>query len=252
VIALLMLGVASCSATFEAPTTSGSHRGSSSPRATSAANASASVTAATVVSAVSVPSARLLDVHIVPLGDVPEETLTQASLALTSHAPLIIVMEKRRPLPTAAKTSEKGRYSADRILEYLSTQTIESSTGHGKIVGVTELDIVTPKNGVTNWGVLGLGTIDGQACVFSTYRMKRAFEKGGGASETLVRERLWKIALHELGHTLGLEHCPNVGCIMEDAAGTVKTVDTEVALCPRCAGLFSSAIDRALHEAKPR
>ena len=45
----------------------------------------------------------------------------------------------------------------------------------------------------------------------------------GGASEALVRERLWKVAIHELGHTLGLPHCPNNGCLMQDAHGTVKT-----------------------------
>jgi archaemetzincin len=58
-----------------------------------------------------------------------------------------------------------------------------------------------------------------------------------------VRERLWKISLHELGHTLGLEHCPTKGCIMEDGHGTVKTTDAETELCAPCAAKFKASVE---------
>jgi len=187
-------------------------------------------------------------VHVFPLGDVSTDTVNAAAEALRAHAPLDVYVEKPVSIPTLAKTAEKNRFSADRLLEYLDGLPLTSragvSTNKAKVVGVTQHDIVTPKNGVPNWGILGLGSLDGKSCVFSTYRMKRAFEKGGGASEELVRERLWKVALHELGHTLGLDHCPNAGCIMEDAKGTVKTVDGESALCERCTRLMKEAVDR--------
>jgi archaemetzincin len=56
-----------------------------------------------------------------------------------------------------------------------------------------------------------------------------------------ARERLAKVAVHELGHTLGLPHCPNVGCLMEDAEGRVATCDREYDFCARCRGLVAAA-----------
>ena len=43
--------------------------------------------------------------------------------------------------------------------------------------------------------------------------------------------------MHEIGHALGLEHCPTRGCLMEDAMGKVTTTDRERDFCPLCRGL---------------
>src|SRR5204863_9189801 len=117
------------------------------------------------------------------------------------------------------------------------------AAGEGKWMSLTDVDIVAKKGTNDNWGVLGLGNVDGRCSVLSTFRMRRTWENGG-APDHVVRERPWKTAVHELGHTLGLPHCPYSGCIMEDAHGTVKTTDREVALCPDCARRFSEAAGR--------
>ncbi len=208
--------------------------------ATTSATPVASVSASTSVSAsaFATPAMSKLVVHLVPLGDLPEATLLQTVEGLHTQVPTMrVVVEKALPLDEA-KTAEKGRYSADKLLRVLERV---PAAPIDKVMGVAEIDIVTPKNGVTNWGILGLGSIDGKSCVISTYRMRRVFEKGG-VPESLVRERLWKISLHELGHTFGLEHCPNVGCLMQDAQGTVKTVDDEHALCDTCAARYKSML----------
>jgi archaemetzincin len=113
----------------------------------------------------------------------------------------------------------------------------------GKWMALTDVDIVTKKGSNENWGILGLGAIDGRCSVLSTFRMERRWENGG-APEDVVRQRLWKTAVHELGHTLGLPHCPHRGCIMEDAHGTVKTTDRETDLCDDCARRFREANER--------
>ncbi len=176
---------------------------------------------------------------MVPLGDVPLADLETARDGLATQAPFALAIEPRMPLPASARSVQKDRYSADALLTYL--QRVPAAPGD-KVLGVAEVDIVSPKNGVPDWGILGLGDLAGKTCVVSTYRMRRKFEPGGGAPEPLVRERLWKISLHELGHTLGMPHCPNKGCLMQDAHGTVKTVDTERELCVDCRARFAEAL----------
>ena len=195
-----------------------------------------------------VQPAKVLALHLVPLGDVDVLTMTETADALRAHAgvggaSVVVTLETAVPLPKSAQSTEKARYRAEKLLDVLATMPLTGDLTHAKVMGVAEIDIVTEKNGNPNWGILGLGAIDGRCSVISTYRMRRKFEKGGGAPDALVRERLWKISLHELGHTLGLVHCPTKGCIMEDGHGTVKTIDGETELCAPCAKQFKDAVD---------
>jgi len=55
------------------------------------------------------------------------------------------------------------------------------------------------------------------------------------ASQKKLLERLRKVSIHEFGHTLGLAHCDSKNCVMNDAKGTIKTVDkAKEELCEKC------------------
>ena len=183
-------------------------------------------------------TAKKLTVHVVPLGPVPEATLASLVAGLEGHADIQARVHPAVPLSDTRKAKRAGRYLAHDMLQVLART---PETEGGKVLGVTEVDIVAEKDGNPEWGVLGLGSIDGKSCVLSTFRMRRAWDHGG-ADEPTVRSRLWKTAVHEVGHTLGLEHCPVQGCVMEDGHGTVATTDRETDLCPSCAARYKRAI----------
>lgn len=187
------------------------------------------------------PEPRALVVNLVPLGPVPQDTIDQTARGLEEHAPVKVVVQSARTPPDRAKSPRKGAWQAAVLLDWLDG---EPGMVQGKVMAVTEAEIVTRKGTIPIWGILGMGSLDGRCSVISTYRMRRRWENGG-AREGVVRERLWKIAIHELGHTLGLDHCPRPGCIMEDGQGTVKTVDRDSALCASCASAFDAALRRS-------
>ena len=53
------------------------------------------------------------------------------------------------------------------------------------------------------------------------------------AQDLKDEKQFFKVAIHELGHTQGLPHCPEKSCYMRDAEGGNPT-DEEVEFCPKC------------------
>ena len=118
----------------------------------------------------------------------------------------------------------KTRYEASKILsKYQSTTNILILTGK-------DITINNAYRKSKEWGVLGLGRRPGTICVVSTFRMKT------NATPAKIKERLKKVALHEIGHNLGLGHCTShPQCMMNDANGTIQQVDREkLWLCEIC------------------
>ena len=126
-------------------------------------------------------------------------------------------------LPTAAYYRPRRRYRADKLLHHLDAKVVPSS-GCRAVIGFTSSDISTTKGKYKDWGIFGLAWIGGRSAVVSTHRLKRR------ASSRLQQQRVVKVVNHELGHALGIGHVPGKGCLMADAAGTVKTVDRESGL----------------------
>ncbi len=165
-------------------------------------------------------------VYLQPLQPAPDAAAIAGVItALRAFYPLEVRVLPVVAMPAAAWYPPRRRWRAERLLDWLAARLPADGA---KIMGLTTADISTTKDAVQDWGVLGLGTLDGKSCVISTFRTRR------GVSTATARERLAKVAVHEAGHTFSLEHCPTTGCLMEDAGGKVATVDSEVDLCPKC------------------
>ncbi len=166
---------------------------------------------------------------VIPLGTGPTAAELQIlQQALLAFYPFSVTIEPPRPLPRVAYYPPRGRYRAERLLEYLRGQSPPSDR---YLMGVTKVDISTKKHPYVDYGILGLAECPGQVSVVSSYRCHRTAENSLHAAI-----RFGKVAVHEFGHVLGLPHCETRGCLLEDAGGTVHTLEREHELCSVCRG----------------
>ena len=170
------------------------------------------------------------EIHIVPLGKVSRENIETASAVIREFYGTRVVVDREFPLEKKYKNIGNDRYSAERILQ------IFNSSYHQLIL--TEQDItVFHKIKKKNWGVFGLGYINGTTSVVSAYRNRL----GRNATKELLKSRLRKVIVHEIGHNLGLNHCTyDQKCVMHAAEGKALQIDREAELfCPNCKKRFS-------------
>ena len=125
----------------------------------------------------------------------------------------------RRALPQRAFDARRGQFHADALLGLALSVKAE------RVLAVTEVDLYA---GDLNF-VFGIAQPRGQACVISLFRLSL------DADEERFRGRALKEAMHELGHTFGLGHCADPGCVMWFSNTLEETDRKGTAYCPRCA-----------------
>ena len=163
-------------------------------------------------------------IYIQPLGHVNQEYLDFLKTSVKIFYGYDCVIKSKLNLTSDLLAGSKTRYEASKILKKFNS--------NENVLLITEKDIAHRKsNDFPEWGVFGLGFRPGNTCVVSTFRLKK------NVSKEKLLERLKKVALHEIGHNIGLKHCSNnKECLMNDAGGTIKQVDREkIWFCSKCA-----------------
>lgn len=131
----------------------------------------------------------------------------------------VVVVKEPIVVPAHAYKQLRNRYRADSLIAYLKNN---SEKGYITI-GLTVKDINSTKGSIEDWGIMGLAYTPGAACAVSSFRLKKHN----------TENQFYKLCIHELGHTAGLNHCATKTCFMRDAEGG-NPLDEESSFCASC------------------
>ena len=128
--------------------------------------------------------------------------------------------------PADTLDPRREQRSSTKILRWILERV---PSGPLRVVGVTDADLFIP---VLTF-VFGEAQLGGRAAVVSTARLKETYDHRP-APPGLLASRLLKECLHELGHTFGLVHCPDVGCVMSRSNSILDVDRKRAGFCRDC------------------
>lgn len=163
---------------------------------------------------------------LVPLDPVDPEILRHLSKAIAGLLRLPVKVLPPKPLPSHTHHAGRNQHHSTKLLEYLLD---DDHPEPFLVLGITAVDLYIP---IFTF-VFGEAQLSGKAAIISLFR------PGGGAGEvrpnkSIYLDRLFKLSVHELGHTLGLGHCRQPGCLMGFSANLEKLDQKKLVFCEYC------------------
>lgn len=144
-----------------------------------------------------------------PVDAVSLELLDELAAALARLFRVSCHVRRERLDAGFAFDPARNQYHSTAILQRLELLAPGLRDSDICLLGVTTLDLYVP---VLTF-VFGEAQREGHCALVSLHRLREEFY-GLPPSNDLLHERLLKEAVHELGHTFGLRHCPDWSCVM--------------------------------------
>lgn len=166
-------------------------------------------------------------IGLVPLDPVDPEILDHISSAISTFFSLSVQILPTKPLPSSSHHIVRNQHHSTQLLEYLLS--CEAHCEFFRVLGITEVDLYIP---IFTF-VFGEAQLDGKAALISTFR-PRGSASGIKAPQSILLNRLLKLSMHELGHTFGLPHCRQDGCLMGFAPNLEKLDQKNPKICKYC------------------
>ncbi|MDI6874728.1 archaemetzincin family Zn-dependent metalloprotease [Candidatus Solincola sp.] len=176
------------------------------------------------------PERREGSIGLIPIGNVVQGELAFLPRSLQEILGVEAAWGPSLPLPRGAYRAGRRQYLAPALLQSLAAV---PPGEYLRILGIADVDLFAPG---LNF-VFGQALMGGRMCVISLARLRPSFY-GLPPDETLFQGRTVKEAVHELGHTFGLEHCPDPRCVMRFSNSLADTDRKGRGFCPRCRELL--------------
>jgi archaemetzincin len=164
-------------------------------------------------------------VHLLPVGNIDSALLESISRLLPECLPVRCEILASPLDPVSAYHAERQQFHSSEILQRMQALAPRS----WRLLAIADVDLYIP---ILTY-VFGEAQIAGPCAVVSAFRLRQEFY-GLDGDEDLLRERLLKECVHELGHTLELRHCQDYRCAMA-SSHAVEWIDLRgSSLCASC------------------
>ena len=124
---------------------------------------------------------------------------------------------------------DRKQYNSTVILEKLSDLAPADSL---KVIGLCEKDLFIP---ILTY-VFGEAQLKGKSCIVSTYRLRDTAAIIN--PESIFTDRVIKEAVHELGHTFNIRHCPDEACVMHYCRSLNDVDNKDIRMCRYCSAML--------------
>jgi archaemetzincin len=164
--------------------------------------------------------------YLLPIGDLDGGLLRELAPALAEIFRIPCALARMPLNPEFAYHRERQQYHSSEILQAMQDYVGIDSW---RVLGVTAVDLYIP---ILTF-VFGEAQIGGPCGLVSAYRLRQECY-GFPQDPEILRQRLLKEAVHEIGHTLDLTHCDDYQCAMAPSHA-VEWIDLkECSLCGSC------------------
>jgi archaemetzincin len=168
-----------------------------------------------------------LTIKLCSVGTLPPPLLSFLQEGLGRELGAVVQVGGNLPLPALCAEGRR-QFPGEPFLAALAAARTPKD---GVILGVTNVDLYVQG---LNF-VFGLADPPKRVAVISLARLYPEFY-GQPRNPRLFKERAIKEAVHEIGHLLGLDHCPDPACIMFFSNSLADTDRKGPGFCARCGG----------------
>jgi archaemetzincin len=165
-------------------------------------------------------------IDIVPIGEVEETLLLFLKQSLFQTFNIETRIRNCRFDLSLVYDPARNQYNSSGLLLQLISDTPSDTL---RILGVTELDLFIP---IFTF-LFGEAQLNGTGALVSTRRLHNQFY-GIPENKELLKNRLLKEGIHELGHTFGLIHCFTLKCVMKSSTYVEEIDQKSPAFCRVC------------------
>jgi archaemetzincin len=164
--------------------------------------------------------------QLLPIGDLDGRLLMELAPAMANLFQVPTEILSSNLDPEFAYHRERQQFHSSEILHAMQGYVDQDSW---RVLGIASVDLYIP---ILTF-VFGEAQIGGPCGLISTHRLRQEFY-GLPRDYSILQQRLFKEAVHEIGHTLDLTHCDDYRCAMAPSHA-VEWIDLkDSALCESC------------------